>query len=442
MREIRYGLFAAALLGACSLTAITANAAALPGDVNCSGTVDIGDAVLLMWLINENADTELTADGAAAADLDGDGIVGLFDVSVLLRQLSEPVSGWYTQEDAVYYYEEGVPLTGMQKIGTDSYYFDAAGVMQTGVVTDNAGVMWLFGGDGKLQHGFVEQDGHRYFAGSDGKLTPGWLEMGTTRYYVQESGALAREWLVFWQDPETGEEYPGIGECSDIPFDYWFFPATLYYCDEQGRLVTGARRVGDFYYMFGSDGVCQNADDPIDADVMELIENAPRSATPLREIKIWDSGTDYCMTRTSFPTALYSPYPSFKISDADIKIIEEFAAAHFTAGMTLTEKLMVTHQWIHRNVTYSYDSKAEFWSRSYPYAVFKLQMGQCAQYNGAMAAVLAYFGFDVYMVKGCVNGTAQHFWTEVLIDGQRYYIETGNEGKNGHWQYFFEPVAG
>lgn len=442
MREMVCGLFGAALLGACSLTAVSAAAAVLPGDVNGSGTVDICDAVLLMRLINENADTELTADGEAAANLDGDSIVGLTDLSVLLRRLAVPVSGWFSEGGETYYYADGVPLTGRQKIGTDTYYFDAAGVMQTGVVTDDSGVLYLFGTDGRLQHGFVETEEHLYFADSDGALRPGWLTLGNTRYYVQENGALAREWLVFWTDPETGEEYPGIGECSDIPFDYWFFPATLYYCDEKGRIVTGAHRVGDYYYMFGDDGICQNAGDPMDAGVMELIENAPRSTAPLREIKIWDNGTDYCLTRTSFPTSLYSPYPSFKISDADIKIIEEFAAEHFTPGMTLTEKLLVTHQWIHKNVTYSYDSKAEFWSRSYPYAVFKLQMGQCAQYNGAMAAMLAYFGFDVYMVKGCVNGTSQHFWTEVLINGQRYYIETGNEGKNGHWQYFFEPVAG
>ena len=47
----------------------------------------------------------------------------------------------------------------------------------------------------------------------------------------------------------------------------------------------------------------------------------------------------------------------------------------------------------------------------------------CVQYNGAMAAVLAYYGFDVYMVKGWVypeTKSGQHYWTEVMIDGKRY----------------------
>ena len=143
----------------------------------------------------------------------------------------------------------------------------------------------------------------------------------------------------------------------------------------------------------------------------------------------------------------YTTDPDLKngitLTDKDYEIIEKFAAEHFTDDMTMSERLYVTWWWIHCNVDYAYAGAK--WNtisgKSYVDAIFNYKMGQCVQYNGAMAAVLAYYGFDVYMVKGWVypaTKSGQHYWTEVMIDGKRYYVETGNRGKNGDkWQYFF-----
>ncbi|MBD5143923.1 MAG: hypothetical protein HDT22_10010, partial [Ruminococcus sp.] len=134
---------------------------------------------------------------------------------------------------------------------------------------------------------------------------------------------------------------------------------------------------------------------------------------------------------------------TIKLSDRDYEIIEEFASEHFTPDMTISECLYETWWWIHCNVDYAYvgDKWNEICNLSYPDAVFHHKLGQCVQYNGAMAAVLAYYGFDVYMVKGWTNppkNTTQHYWTEVMINDTRYYVETGNQGKNGdYWEYFF-----
>ena len=107
----------------------------------------------------------------------------------------------------------------------------------------------------------------------------------------------------------------------------------------------------------------------------------------------------------------------------------------------MAEKLYITHQWIHYNVDYAY--AGEKWNsivnKSYVDAIFNCKRGQCVQYNGAMASVLAYYGYDVYMVRGWTRPGVQHYWTECVVAGQTYLVECGNSGKNGDWwQYFFE----
>ena len=60
----------------------------------------------------------------------------------------------------------------------------------------------------------------------------------------------------------------------------------------------------------------------------------------------------------------------------------------------------------------------------------------------AMAAMMAYLGYDVNLVQGYVMSEGnQHFWCEVHINGKTYVMETGNAGKNGDWMHFLEPYS-
>lgn len=72
-----------------------------------------------------------------------------------------------------------------------------------------------------------------------------------------------------------------------------------------------------------------------------------------------------------------------------------------------------------------------------------MKLGQCAQYNGAMAAMTAYLGYDACVIQGYRGSYSgyhwQHFWCEVNIQGRRYLMETGNYGKDGSWSYFMCP---
>lgn len=45
--------------------------------------------------------------------------------------------GWVKQNENTYYYKNGKPLIGLQKIAGYEYYFDATGIMQTGIIGMN-----------------------------------------------------------------------------------------------------------------------------------------------------------------------------------------------------------------------------------------------------------------------------------------------------------------
>ena len=123
------------------------------------------------------------------------------------------------------------------------------------------------------------------------------------------------------------------------------------------------------------------------------------------------------------------------LNSSDIATLKAFANAHFCEQNTVSEKMYVAHQWIHYNNDYAY--VGEKWntieSKTYVDAIFNYRLGQCIQYNGAMAAMLAYQGFNVWM-EG-IPGV--HWTTYVEINGTTYHVECGNYGKNGEWQDFF-----
>lgn len=139
-----------------------------------------------------------------------------------------------------------------------------------------------------------------------------------------------------------------------------------------------------------------------------------------------------------------STYSSYTMSSRDKAVLAKFAREHFTNDMTRAEKLLITLRWIHENVDYADTSAkwAKISGKSYVDAIFTYKTGQCAQYNGAMAAMMSYMGYDVTLVQGW-RGTWntnywQHFWVEVHIGGRDYLVETGNLGRSGNWWFFLE----
>ncbi len=135
-----------------------------------------------------------------------------------------------------------------------------------------------------------------------------------------------------------------------------------------------------------------------------------------------------------------------RLSDRDISILDNFAKKHFKKGWSDRQKLEYTLGWINGSVTYALGKQwTKIESKSYVEAIFKYKLGQCVQYNGAMAAMMIHLGYPARLIMGFrgswPNDYIQHFWVEAPINGSVYVVECGNAGRSGYWFYFFEPYA-
>ncbi len=124
-----------------------------------------------------------------------------------------------------------------------------------------------------------------------------------------------------------------------------------------------------------------------------------------------------------------------KLTESDKKIIKDFFYDKYKGkNPSRAEMVRYAFNWIHRKVKYDY--KYKYGNLPYTKAIFLKKRGQCLQYNGAMAKVLAYLGYESRIIEGTRRGNIQHFWCEVKLGGRWYLVETGNENKNGDWQHF------
>jgi len=167
----------------------------------------------------------------------------------------------------------------------------------------------------------------------------------------------------------------------------------------------------------------------VSPDVAAFFENhtdrTPRSVYPLCEKSGGQTGT-------------------VTVSPADYAICQQFANEHFQPGWTDLQKLQYTALWIRINVHYAYGGVGG----SYADAIFNHRTGQCAQYNGAILAMMSYLGYDVRMVHGHIGRRHNnHYWGEMDINGVTYIIDTGCiEDNNLHflanaaeWADYYTP---
>ncbi len=150
-------------------------------------------------------------------------------------------------------------------------------------------------------------------------------------------------------------------------------------------------------------------------------------------------------------------YYDVRYSLNDWATLEKFAKEHFTADMTKAEKVAYTVNWINKNVWYGTVADGG-WAKimamvqngtfSYVNCIFNYKIGQCNCYNGALASMMLYLGYDAHLVMGYRGKTNekgvdtgnhwQHFWCEVKINGQTYVMEAGNYGEDGDWMHVCE----
>ncbi len=383
--------------------------------------------------------------------------------------------GFVEYNGNTYYFNDNtLMVTDWYVIDGNDYYFGSDGIMATGF-TDIDGYTYYFGNDGVMRTGFQTISGKTYYFDYDGSMVTGWQIIDGNDYYFDNKGVMATGICTIdgekYGFDKNGVMLTGIQTINGKTyyFDYdgimltgWIYGWDTYYADKNGVILTGWQTIDGSKYYFGTDGIMATGFTEINGRTYcfdydgTLITN-----TTINGFNIDENGI-VITTNDILNRADLKPHLSFKIynrqdttetswtsniSSNDVKILQKFADTHFTSDMTREEKLRTTFDYIHYNTKYAYGSDwSQIANKSYVDAIFTYNKGQCVQYNGAMASMMAWLGYDVNMVQGYYNRDGnQHFWTEVHIDGVTYVMETGNYGKNGNWKFFlmtYEDAGG
>ncbi len=121
--------------------------------------------------------------------------------------VDEAVTGWFWQDDRMYYVENGIrPLDFFQVDGV-TYHHDAEGL---------------------LDIGWTNIDGKDYYFHVTGAMAIGWLVLEDGTYYMRNDGLKTVGWVDI--DGQT------------------------YYFDENGHMVTGVQSIDGVKYIFGENG--------------------------------------------------------------------------------------------------------------------------------------------------------------------------------------------
>lgn len=122
-------------------------------------------------------------------------------------------------------------------------------------------------------------------------------------------------------------------------------------------------------------------------------------------------------------------FDALAVPDSDKELLAHFSEEHFSPGMTNYDKILYFMNWIHDNNNYAtYEQYQEYtmWDGRFVNSVVELRIGQCLQFNGALAELMCQMGYDVYMIHCYSEGGYQHYRFDVNIDGIVYGMEVGD----------------
>ena len=162
--------------------------------------------------------------------------IGKSSLKIYINENGIAEKGFITVDENLYYFSETtcLSLTGLQRIGSDTYYFNDEGVAQTG---------------------FIEIDNHTYYFGSDYKMATGVQQIDNKLYYFLENGYMmtgfirTEDGMAYYFDEETGAAIDGW-YTSSSGYTYYFDPSTY-------EAVSDWQTIGGKRYYFNPNGVLQ-----------------------------------------------------------------------------------------------------------------------------------------------------------------------------------------
>ena len=197
------------------------------------------------------------------------GVTDAAEIAEITGTLGTQLSGWQCFDGKWYYYQDGVPVTGSHRLGTNWYYFTSKGVMYTGWLTVK-GKTYYFNTNGARANGLTKVDGDWYYFSTGGVLQKNyWLEYQGKKYYFDANGMrtvgsaeIEGKWYFFdskgimktgWLTAGNGKKYY-FGEDGVRTTGLAYIDGRKYYFNAKGIMHTGWLTSKGNVYYFGTDG--------------------------------------------------------------------------------------------------------------------------------------------------------------------------------------------
>jgi len=167
-------------------------------------------------------------------------------------------TGWVEKDGETYYYKNGKPVTGVQKIGKYTYYFEMSGKLVKGPcykkVTQNNKTYYLYlDKKGRAVKGLKQipgKDYYYYFYG-DGRIAQNALKkISGSYYYFGSSGAMVTDSLK-----QVKSYYYYFGSDGKAVTGWQTIKGNTYYFNSKCRAVTSQiKKISGYYYYFDDIG--------------------------------------------------------------------------------------------------------------------------------------------------------------------------------------------
>lgn len=164
------------------------------------------------------------------------GVSGRVDVNYQYKDYSPLIiqEGFLGHNGSVRFYRNWKMQKGWVEYNGTKYYLDGAGNLVSGWLTDVSGsTYYLSPQDGSIARGQCVVDGADYYFTADGVKTSGWVVLNDRKYFYDPAanGVMKREWL------------------SDEKGNFYYFDKT------DGHMLTGAQVIDNAHYLFSPEGV-------------------------------------------------------------------------------------------------------------------------------------------------------------------------------------------
>lgn len=158
-------------------------------------------------------------------------------------------AGWQQQNGATYYYTNGKKAVGVKTIKNKKYLFDSTGRLITSQITRYKGKLYVSQKTGVLLTTWGKYNGKSYYGTSSGALRTGLCRYKNDYYYFDKTnGSMVKKvWVTV-----NKKDYYFSSTGKAIRNKIAAINNAKYCFDSKGVKVKGVKRVGTYYYVFGS----------------------------------------------------------------------------------------------------------------------------------------------------------------------------------------------